>query len=103
MNDKTSLKEVIQSLIPVGSGILVGIVSQISPLQITITNDSKLILTTNSLVISKHLTDYSIEYSSTESEDIRSITIYNSLKLNEYVYLLPFNNDKQYYVLDKKG
>lgn len=31
-----------------------------------------------------------------------TITVHNALKAEEYVYLLPYNNGKKYYVLDRR-
>lgn len=32
-----------------------------------------------------------------------TITVHNALKVGEYVYLLPYNNGKKYYILDRRG
>lgn len=57
-SDATSLKQLFQSMVPEGPGILEGIVNKTSPLQISLVNDSMMVLGTESLVIPMHLTDY---------------------------------------------
>jgi hypothetical protein len=56
--EATSLKEMIQGMIPDNTGVLRGTVISESPLQIQITNDAKLILDQNILIIPRHLSDY---------------------------------------------
>nr|DAU59625.1 MAG TPA: Protein of unknown function (DUF2577) [Caudoviricetes sp.] len=56
----TGLKELIQSLMPDMPGIVEGKVTGISPLKITLVNDLKMVLSANSLVVPRHLTDYTI-------------------------------------------
>lgn len=57
----TGLKALIQSLIPEAPGVIEGIVTCASPLQVTLVNDSKMILSKNSLIVPRHLTDYMVE------------------------------------------
>jgi len=151
MAGETSIKGMIQSLIPDGSEILEGIVIQTTPLKVQLTNDSKMKLNQNVLLVPTHLTDYkaviditlgdegTVEGSTkdsqglhghgpsgqhsqsegsgehthpaTEGEHIHDIstfkitkgilTVHNSLKSGEKVYLLSFNNGKKYYILDR--
>lgn len=139
MEDQTSLKQIIQSLVPEGGGVIEGIVSSDAPLQITLSNDSKMVLSSNSLIVPEHLTDRSIDvdimmdngsvYAATGAEDEKGghehpgieksgehthelrnftllggkIAIYSGLREGQIVYLLPYNNNKQYYILDRKG
>lgn len=56
----TGLKELIQSLMPNVPGVVEGKVTGISPLKITLVNDLKMILSENSLVVPRHLTDYTV-------------------------------------------
>ena len=56
--NETSLKQLFQGMIPVGSTILQGTVTKDDPLEITAVNDSKLIISGNQLVVPWHLTDY---------------------------------------------
>ena len=49
--NETSLKQLFQGLIPVGSTILQGTVTKDDPLEITAANDSKLIISGNQLYI----------------------------------------------------
>lgn len=57
----TGLKALIQSLIPEAPGVIEGRVTCASPLQVTLANDSKMILGKNSLIVPRHLTDYMVE------------------------------------------
>ena len=79
MDRATSLKQLIQQMMPKGNEIIVGLVISENPLIIQAVNDEKLKTTP---IISKKFYD-------------------EPLKIGEYVHLLSFNNDKQYYVLDR--
>ena len=57
----TGLKELIQSLAPEAPGVIEGTVTSASPLQVTLANDSKMVLGKNSLIVPRHLTDYMVE------------------------------------------
>ena len=56
--EPTSLKEMIQGMIPDNTGVIRGTVTQESPLQITASNDAKLVLDANVLIVPRHLSDY---------------------------------------------
>ena len=58
MEDQTSLKQIIQSMSPDGAGVVEGTVTNVSPLEITLTNDAKMILSAKSLIVPEHLTDH---------------------------------------------
>lgn len=53
-----SIKGLFQGLVPDPGGVVQGIVKGVSPLSIQVMNDEKLTLNENSLVIPRHLTDY---------------------------------------------
>lgn len=108
----TGLKELIQSLAPKAPGVIEGTVTNASPLQITLANDSKMVLGKNSLIVPRHLTDYMVKVDlqksagslvSQTTEDDGMLHVYNSLKKGDTVYLLHFNSGKKYYILDRKG
>lgn len=61
MEDQTSLKQMIQSMLPDRAGVVEGTVTNASPLEITLINDAKMILSANSLIVPEHLTDHEIE------------------------------------------
>lgn len=61
MEDQTSIKQMIQSMMPDGAGVVEGTVTNTSPLEITLTNDAKMVLSANSLIVPEHLTDHEIE------------------------------------------
>lgn len=60
MEDATSLKQLIQSMAPNGAGVVEGTVTCAIPLEITLTNDAKMVLSINSLIVPEHLTDHEI-------------------------------------------
>ncbi|MDR2558883.1 MAG: DUF2577 domain-containing protein [Oscillospiraceae bacterium] len=102
MGSETSLKTLIQSLMPDSTGIITGRVISANPLQIQDVNDMKFILHEKLLCLSRHLTDY------TAACDIVSlnlrgavIKINNALQVGDIVYLLSFNEGKKYYILDR--
>lgn len=53
----TGLKQLIQGMIPDAGGVVEGTVTSESPLEITLTNDSKMVLSANSLILPDWLTD----------------------------------------------
>ena len=61
MEDQTSLKQMIQSMSPDGAGVVEGTVTNAAPLEITLTNDAKMTLSANSLIVPEHLTDHEVE------------------------------------------
>lgn len=127
VNEETSLKQMIQGMCPEGSSVIEGTVASASPLKITLVNDAKMILTANSLIVPRHLTNYNTSISGGNIQNYYyvgsgensstspvnpphvhavgkiNVTVYNALAVGETVYLLAFNNGKQYYVLDRKG
>lgn len=60
MENPTSLKQLIQSMAPDGDGVVEGNVTNAAPLEITLINDDKMILSANSLIVPEHLTDHEI-------------------------------------------
>jgi hypothetical protein len=100
----TSLKEAIQNMTPQDSSVIMGKVTSASPLKIQAVNDDKLTIHGNLLCIPKHLTDYTVKCNIPEiGLSNAEITINNALKSGETVYLLRFNKNKKYYVLDREG
>ena len=57
-NRPTSIKELFQSMTPINMEIIQGIVTSVSPLEITAVNDNKLILNENTVIVPWYLTDY---------------------------------------------
>ena len=127
VQEETSLKQMIQNMCPEGPSVIEGTVTSASPLKITLTNDSKMVLTANSLIVPRHLTNYKTSISGGNIQNYYyvgsgenastvpvspshvhaigkvSVTVYDALQTGDTVYLLAFNNGKQYYVLDRKG
>lgn len=102
-SDKTSLKQIFQGMAGKGAEVLQGIVQPGNKIQII--NDEKLIIDSNNTYIPRHLTDYTaecfIETNDGKNSVNGNITIQNALQAGEKVYVLSFNNGKQYYVLDR--
>ena len=109
MEDQTSIKQMIQSMSPDGAGVVEGTVTNAAPLEITLTNDAKMILSANSLIVPERLTDHEIETDIVMGIDTLhtptevKINLHTGLKVGEIVYLLSYNNGKKYYVLDRRG
>lgn len=125
-----SLKGIFQGMIPADAELMQGTVISTSPLKIQMTNDEKLIINERITVVPRHLSDYVTEATftvdggtlasvTTESGSHQhsggthshplatftlshgTLTVYNSLKVGEVVYVLSLNNGKLYYVLDR--
>lgn len=77
MNDPTSIKELIQKLIPKGNDIIIGRVISINPIRVQAENDEKL---RPLPIVPDRLCD---------------------LHIGEYVHLLVLNSGKKYYALDR--
>lgn len=100
----TGLKQLFQSICPEGAGVLEGMVASAAPLKIVLANDAKMVLGENSLIVPRHLTEYQLLVDVPDGgTGSKKITVRNSLKPGEAVYLLAFNKGKKYYVLDRKG
>lgn len=121
-SEQTSLKGMLQGMIPAAAELLQGTVTSTSPLKIQITNDSKLTIGAAITVVPRHLTDYSTTADITWgektslSDDTRTsdgdklkkfsiygagLTVHNALKVGETVHILALQNGKKYYVLDR--
>lgn len=81
MHDTSSLKQLIQQLMPRQPEIIMGKVFCDNPVKIQALNDEKLILTSKNLTIPSRLSD---------------------LKTGEYIHILVWNCGKKYYVLDRR-
>lgn len=57
----TGIKQLIQSMAPEAPSVKEGIVTSASPLEVTLKNDAKMVLSANSLVVPRSLTDYQVE------------------------------------------
>lgn len=79
MDKSVSLKQMIQQMMPKGNSIIVGMVVSENPLIVQAVNDVELKVTP---VISQRFYE-------------------EPLQVGEHVHLLSFNNNKQYYVLDR--
>ncbi len=116
-----SIKGLIQGLVPDSVGIMRGKVIQTFPLLIEAEGDSKLVLSDTSLIIPKHLTNYTVNVdidggtihgataeNESHAHDLASfgilgatMAIKNALDVGDEVYLLSLNGGKRYYILDK--
>jgi hypothetical protein len=91
INQPSSIKELIQSLIPIDKEIILGIVisEDDEPLEIQAVNDPKLILNENTAVIPWHLTDYRTWMSFDKPEIKQKIDIYDRAELEAEGMPLP--------------
>lgn len=127
MSEKaTSIKQLIQQMVPENIGFVEGVVVKTSPLSIQVVNNPKMVATGSMLIIPRHLTDYKTKMSfdnpaiknivkpytlddvpgsdykiTFQDAAVNEITIYNALKQGEKVNMLRFNGGKLYYVLDR--
>ncbi|TCX51921.1 MULTISPECIES: DUF2577 family protein [unclassified Dehalobacter] len=103
MSDKpTSLKQAFQQMIPEGSGLIRGIVTNASPLSIQIINNPKMVVSGANLVVPRHLTDYETTCTIAAADlHNAAVTIHNALTVGEKVTMLRFSGGKIYYVLDR--
>ena len=120
-DNKTSLKQLFQTLSSDSGEVMQGIVTSVSPLRIQMVNDEKLIITDRITIVPWHLTNYTTTCTitwktenksggageaafSSHNHDIigtKNITINNALKVGEKVYVLALNNKKKYFILDR--
>lgn len=127
-SEKTSIKELFQSMVPEAVELMQGTVIQDNPLKIQMDNDDKLIIGTNITVVPRSLTDYEVaaDVRATGSLDSATsnalkpyseeqhthkltsfamvrgvITVHNHLAKGDKVHVLAIQNGKKYYVLDR--
>jgi hypothetical protein len=125
INEPTSFKECVQSMMSEPMAVLRGEVISEKPLEIQVVNDKKMTLHENIMCLPRHLTDYTTtcdiklgggtldsQTNSVEGHSHRlttfsitgaEIKVYNSLKYGEMVYILSFNKGKKYYILDREA
>lgn len=114
MDESKSLKELFQSMVPVGCELVQGKVISVSPLKIQIANDEKLIIGPAATVIPKHLTTHTVKVSIPDSgghsqyagSGVHShtevnMTVYNGLQAGDMLHLLAVQNGKKYFALDR--
>ena len=99
--EANSIKGLIQGLIPDPGGVMKGIVKSVSPISIQVDGDDKLLLNDTTLILPKHLTNYSVLVSIPDVVTGVLMSVNNALSVGEKVYLLSFNKGKQYYILDR--
>ncbi len=121
--NRTSLKQAFQDMIPKDETLVEGVVTKESPLTVQLTNNDKMILTGNHLICPWHLTDYETKVSisgnllaGSQTEVVANhshgletyvieqakMIVHNQLKTGEKVWLLRFGNGKQYFILDRQ-
>ena len=99
-NKETSIKELIQGMIPREVDLMQGTVISTSPLRIKMINDSKLIISRISTVVPRHLTDHKVSVTTADG-DSAEMTVHNALNTGDKVHLLAIQNGKKYFVLDR--
>lgn len=128
---ETSLKQLFQSMIPVGEELMEGTVIQTDPLKIQMTNDPKHFITDRITIVPWHLTDYKTRAtyrkmdgeldSCTKNDGAHAdpiggthvhhgddfnlykgiIVVHNALRVGDKLHILALNHGKLYYVLDR--
>lgn len=82
MQSPTSIKQLIQQIMPRQTEIVIGKVMSANPLKVQVINDEKLVLNRNILIIPKRIVD-------------------EPLKFGECIHILVVNSGKKYYALDR--
>lgn len=98
----TSVKQLISIISDKGKisvSVLEGSVISGSPLKITLTNDTKMVLTSVDLIVPEHLRAYAPVVKIAGNN--YTIPVRDGLAAGDKVYLLVFNNGKKFYVLDR--
>lgn len=123
--EATSFKQLFQGMVPQGTTVVSGKIVGTGPLKIQIENDSKLIVSGSVVLVPRWLTDFSVTIDialgngsinsrtntvsshqhTLETFNISSatMTVHNALKTGDEVYLLSFNDGKNYLVIDRKA
>lgn len=117
----TSIKQLIQGMVPKEAELMQGKVISLDPLKIQMEGDEKHIIRERVVIIPRHLTDYETEITvqwSTNSTSggsgdaafashahgvtgRKKITVHNALKLDDKLHILSLNKGKLYFLLDK--
>lgn len=122
-NEATGLKQLFQGMVPEGTTVVGGTVVSASPLSIRVENDDKLTVSGNALLVPRYLGDWTaaVDISlgkgtiNSATNNVQghthkletftltgaTMTVHNALRAGEAVYLLKFNNGKNYLVLDR--
>lgn len=98
-HSETSIKELIQKMVPKDFALLQGTVISAAPLKIQMDNDSKLIISSISTIIPKHLTDYTAKL--TIGGTRQTVTVHNALAVGDKVHLLSAQGGKKYFILGR--
>lgn len=75
------------------------IVIKTEPLTLSLVNDKKITLTSDDLVIPERMKNHKITI--VDGNIKKTVEVKNSLKKNDAVNLLQYNDGKQYYILDR--
>lgn len=105
MSDGVSLKAMIQELFPEQTSILSAEVTSVSPLKVVSTNNEKLQISSQSLIVPEHLTKHTERMTFTledKSYNNVSVTVDNSLKVGDVVYLLYLQQKSKFFILGRR-
>lgn len=105
MSDGVSLKAMIQGLIPEQTSIISAKVASVKPLRVVATNNTKLQISSRSLIVPEHLSKHTETFSfSLEDKQYHNVNVVvdNSLKVGDIVYLLFFQQKSKFYVLGRR-
>lgn len=103
MTDEVSLKGVFQSLIPDQISIISAKVTSVNPLKAVSLNDEKLQISSSSLIVPNHLKKHTEKMSFSLDKQYNNITVTvdNSLKVGNVVYLLYLETKSKFFVLGR--
>lgn len=78
---------------------LFGKVISVSPIKISV--EQRMTLTSAQLVLTRNVTDYSVDVSVDGDTEVHKITIHNGLKIGDGVVLMKKKGGQRYLILDK--
>lgn len=96
----TSIKQVIQDLIFQSTGIKTGTIVSTDPLGVRLADDEKITLSGLSLCLPVWLTNFEVDAECPDGGAIK-LKIKNSLNVGDTVYMIAYNDEKKYYILDR--
>lgn len=83
------------------SAVIIGNVISASPLKISLVNDSKVVLTSNDLVLSERFRTHTVTVDLSGIKSNVRMTVHSGISSGDKVYLISYNNGNKFFVLDR--
>lgn len=102
--EETSLRQIIASIANGArqeSAVIMGKVISSKPLKISLVNDSKVILTSNDLVLSERFRTHTVTVDIAGVKSSAKMTVHSGISSGDKVYLISYNNGNKFFVLDR--